>query len=315
VLPYYASVMGYEASVRLTQLQAAWNGRVPGVNVYALLHVIATPVQPGGAPAPMEPLWVVYLENPGTPTLGALPLAEFLARYTPPLAPALGLPQPQPYDPPAPPAPGAALPGYGALRAMAEWSAAIDTPEFTYFAWDPAQGPQGGFGDPSDEFTAGQIVIPVQNADVNARPTMVREVTLTMPGQPPVGIFEAMSYYRSVTGPLGRYYRPDSFFWSTGAIEQVMLPYYASVDGFSGLADLQVIQTAWNTSIQGTGGPAGVPATLGSEVALMGLVHIPRSIWVTDESAASQETFVVHTRGGGTPRAISLRDFVTGWGA
>jgi hypothetical protein len=214
VLPYYASCMGYDASKRLRKLEAAWNGDVPGKQVLALMHVTGVPRGAEGAGVPMEPLWVVYLENG---RLQASALADFPTSDLP----AQNAPRPVPYTAPdlarlRPP-----YPGYTALRSMAEWAASLDT-EPMYFTYDPEQRQ---FGPPRAHANGGGgIVVPVFNPFVRG--------TRLKPSRVMFGNHELAA-------------ECDAVFWSTGAIEQFLLPYYASIDGFAGLRDLQALRDTW----------------------------------------------------------------------
>jgi hypothetical protein len=311
VFPYYASVMGYEAAQRLGQLQAAWNGEVPGVQVYALLHVTAAP-DSGGEPVPVEPLMVAFVEQvQGQARAAAMSLSNFIERYRPGPATELLTPDPQPYTLPGTAVLGQPGPTYGALRSMAEWSACIDAPDLKYFRYDPDTNT---FGRPLDTPGNGDALeIPVQNTNGRALP--LARVMVGLPGQTPVDLYEAMSYWRNEPVDVRRYYVPDSFFWSTGAIEQFLLPYYASIDGFLGLPNLLALQDAWQLNFKGTGGEfqgSGSGSVMGPEGGeeLLGLVHIPRSLWVTEESASVGESAFLHMGAEGKPRVTLAREFI-----
>lgn len=305
VFPYYASCMGYDASRRLDRLQRVWNGSFTDRQVYALLHVTGSvPVQNGGTPQPVEPIWVVYFDEPSGSSR-AVPLASFPDPL--PELPEQPLPQAEAYVQPDPAVLQGAAPTYGALRSLAEWSASMDT-SFTYFAYDPRTNTFGntqagpGNGD--------AIVVPVYNPNVPAnRPTDIA-VELSLPDGTRGSVYDMMSYQKD-----GAANYPDAFCWSTGSIEQFLLPYYASVDGFGGLPDLLSIQNAWTQNYQGTGGwfTGGASGSLlGPQTGqVLGLVHIPRSIWVTDEgTAALGETGFVHTTADGVS-TTGARQFIS----
>lgn len=267
VLPYYASCMGFFAPERLTSLQAAWNGTAEGTQVVALMHVTGAPVGQAGNPVPVEPLWVVYVQNN---VLQTTPLSVFptsgAAVEAPPLSPAGS------YFPPDLSTVGA-YPEYIALRAMAEWSASLSA-EPMYFSYDAAQGT---FGTPSTDAGDGStITVPVYNPLAPLDRLPPSQVTLEMTGNPSIDL-------------LGQGPGADAIFWSTGAIEQFMLPYYASTDGFEGLLDLAAIVIAWD------------------DPEVVGLVHIPRSVWVTEEmqftltTAAAAEIHLVRSDGSRVP--------------
>lgn len=231
VLPYYTSCMGYEASTRLADLQQAWSGSHEGVDVVALMHVTGAPVGQGGQggqPAPMEPMWVVYLRRDDD-TVQAAPLSVFNRRH-PGTLPSLPRPAGQPYAAPAP-GTGRPYPGYTALRSMAEWAASLDT-EPMYFTYDPEKRQ---FGKPAARVDAGggAIVVPVFNPFVSVSRVKPSRV-----------VFAGTDLAADC----------DAVFWSTGAIEQFLLPYYASIDGFAGLEDLQALRDSWMGSRPMVGG-------------------------------------------------------------
>jgi|GEM_PF-6699997 len=228
VLPYYASCMGYEAYRQLAVLEEAWSGSHAGVTVVALMHVTGTPAGPSGEVGPMEPLWIVYLQESDN-TVRAQSLADF-SRANPATLPPLERPAPRPYV--APPSDVAApYPDYTTLRSMAEWAASLDT-EPMYFVYDPQKRQ---FGKPTARVDAdgGAIVVPVFNPFVSASRVKPSRV-----------VFAGHDLAADC----------DAVFWSTGAIEQFMLPYYASIDGFAGLDDLRAIREAWTKNVPLVGG-------------------------------------------------------------
>lgn len=301
VNPYCASCGGYHAADALTDLRRAWNGVAKEARVFALLHVTwdTPPV-----PEHMEPLWVAFAAADGTTS--ALPLAAYLQRYQPALeddpAPATGVPYIRPL-----PAPGdAGYPDYNALRGVAEWSASL-TRQPMYFTFDPASGQFQGPSATLPPVVGSQIAIPVYN------PTVPRD------RPSPVG---AWIQAPGDGAPMDLSPMADAVFWSTGAIEQFMLPYYASVDGFSGLANLAALQAAWLQDVPGTGGgdDGDGPPTIMSEPMseeVYALVHLPRSAWVSAEEAPSEmsavlsETGLVHRDvSSGQTRVSSAASFI-----
>jgi hypothetical protein len=303
LLPYYASCMGYTASARLASLQRVWNGAWSTKQPYALLHVTGTPQgATAGSPQSVEPIWVVYLEG-GVSRAQPLIWFETLPEFgtlpplpAPPLLPAVPYVQPTGPDGPT----------YGALRSMAEWSASVSG-DVVYFGYDPVRNTF----DLTDGPGTGALVIPVQNPAVPAaRPTSI-EVTLTLSDGSSASIFDWMSYQKD---PGETFNQPDAFFWSTGSIEQFMLPYYVSIDGFMGLPDLLSLQDAWQQNAAAYGGEftGGAPgAFTGPEDGeVLGLVHIPRSLWVTEETAVLGQSLVVHVNEKGTPATTPASQFI-----
>jgi hypothetical protein len=220
VLPYHASCMGFGASAALAMLEEAWNGDFPGVQVCALMHVTGARASREGPGGLVEPLWVVYVEDD---RMQARALADFASRYRSEPRPQAASPR-VPYTAPALDQLEAAspCPDYPALRSMAEWAASLDT-EPMYFTYDPERRQ---FGAPTAhaESGGGRIVVPVFNPCVKGSRRKRPRVTFgncTLPEQ------------------------CDAVFWSTGAIGQFLLPYYASIDGLDGVQDLQAVRTSW----------------------------------------------------------------------
>jgi hypothetical protein len=284
VNPYCASCGGYYATEALTNLRLAWNGVAQDARVFALLHVTwdTPPV-----PEHMEPLWVAFASADGTTS--ALPLGAYIQRHQPVLQGDAGLQPGVAYVRPLPGPADAGYPDYNALRGVAEWSASL-TQQPMYFTFDAASGQFRGPSATLPPVVGSQIAIPVHN------PTVPRD------RPSPVG---AWIQPPGDGAPMDLSPMADAVFWSTGAIEQFMLPYYASVDGFSGLANLQAIQAAWLGDIPGAGGGDdgdGPPVIMSDPMAeeVYALVHLPRSAWVSAEEAPSEasitltETGLVH---------------------
>lgn len=290
VLPYYASCMGYGAAARLATLEKAWNGDVPGVQVFALMHVSAPPVQ-FGKDVPVEPLWVVFLEGE---EVRAQPLAHFAGRIqgTLPIQP---LPDPVAYTAPTLEEILRPYPDYTALRSMAEWSAALDM-EPMYFTYDPYRRQ---FGEPTPHAITGggKIVVPVFN---------------------PFGKGKRLKPSSVVFGNTELPADCDAVFWSTGAIEQFLLPYYASIDGFGGLKDLQDLQKSWTENRRFVGGNRlqggredpwlGPPD---EDIVVVAMLHIWPSMLESDQvprPTVRREIIALHAVGDGGSREPRLSD-------
>ena len=288
VQPYAASCAGYEAPGALENMLLAWNGAAAGAQVFAMVHVTwAEPV----APQEMETLWVAFLRTQG-PRAGqadALPISAYIREFTPqpPMSAVVGS---VPYERPVPAAGTDFLPDYAGLRAVAEWSMSLDGAP-RYFLFDPITNSYSPPSTTLPPVVGSQIVIPVQNLAVPATPLKPAGVWLQPPGD---------------AGPVDLAGMADAVFWSTGAIEQFMLPYYASVDGFGGLQALQGIAAAWNDNVPGGSGglpvspglegePDGSQSTPGGDAEVYGLVHLPQSAWVSlEDSQSSVEVAMVH---------------------
>jgi hypothetical protein len=110
----------------------------------------------------------------------------------------------------------------------------------------------------------------------------------------------------------------DAAYWSTGAIEQFLLPYYASIDGFAGLEDLQALRKSWTENRPFVGGnrledgqevPFLGPEREGTEV--VGILHIWPSMIESDEESnptlLRKEITVLHAARGES-RASRVRE-------
>jgi hypothetical protein len=286
VVPYYASCSGNRAVEALTTLRGVWNDYPHEARVMALVHT-TRPVAPdvSVASVPVEPMWVVFVNEQND--LDALPLSEFAGKYPPASTVrgedgGVGESPRVPYQRPSLPAAG--LPHYRALRGMAEWAASFKN-HTMYFAFDPATGE---FRTPTPTMppvTGGEIVIPIYNA------------ALTPGRVPPDGVWFQPP---GNAAPIDLAGVADSVFWSSGAIEQFLLPYYASVDGFAGITELKRIYEAWVLDVLA---PLGGDAVGGTETEgpgeVYGLVHLPKSAWMEVEEAsstglASRELGMVH---------------------
>lgn len=286
VLPYYASCMGYRAAASLATLEEAWNGDIPGVQVFALMHVAGAPVHMERA-EPVEPLWVVYLADGFAQ---ARSLGDFARRY-PATLPAQHAPAPVTYTAPTLDHVAQPYPGYTALRSMAEWAASLDTVPM-YFTYDP-QAHQFGSPTPQAVMGGGAIVVPVFNPFVRRSRLAAAHVKFGGADLPADS---------------------DAVFWSTGAIEQFLLPYYASLDGFAGLGDVQALRESWTENRAFVGGNLLVDGREvhylapkdGEHTIVMGIVHIWPSMMESDpgpeSTALRREISALHAPAAGHVR-------------
>lgn len=310
VVPYYASCSGNRAVEELTTLRAVWNDYPLEARVMALVHT-TRPVGPdvSQATVPMEPMWVVFMNQQND--LDALPLSEFAKKY--PLGRRAGGGEggagvdesPRvPYQRPS--VPTAGFPGYQALRGMAEWAASFKN-QTMYFAFDPATGEFRAPTPTMPPVTGGEIVIPIYNAALTSDRAAPDGVWFQPPGN---------------AAPIDLAGVADSVFWSSGAIEQFLLPYYASVDGFAGITELNRIYEAWVLdALAPLGGDAVGGTAEEGPGEVYGLVHLPKSAWMEVEEAsstslASRELGLVHvpSRSGRT-RVTSAAAFHRRYGA
>jgi hypothetical protein len=278
LVPYVASCGGCDAGILLQKLDQAWSASPGAKKVYALMHVAPTqfntPLDLGNA------LWVVFADADGV--LGAQPLDEFVPE--PPSGGESKLPQ-VPVSVPyrrGSMAVQPQYPDYITLRAMAEYAASLASQPY-YFVF---RAGKKAFDKPISaelptDLQPGDFVVPVQTPTVPA-------------DRPELGAlwFQPEGREAKDIGRMG-----DAMFWSTGAIEQFMYPYYASKLGFAAPENLVTMRQAWD--------PAYVPPTPeqlaeeeGASFAMRGesafttndtevyaLIHLPRSDWVTGGEA------------------------------
>lgn len=263
VVPYYASCAGARAGELLTTLMDAWNGGHGAVRPVALAHLGHAA---GDAPLTLAgTLGVVFLDGDAA-RLDLLPLRVFRARHGGRWTPR---PAPAPADVALPPRPlpeGARLPAYPELRGIAEWASALRG-RTAYLAYDAAPpSPAAAAGGrvrrvrAPEEAPPGSILFPVHTPlEVPERPKPV-EVLLETEG--------------GATADLVRDPHCDAVFTSSGAIEQLLVPYYASVRGALAMRELRQVFLAWAD-------PALEPATLRGDrlEPPPALVHLPRSDW------------------------------------
>ena len=291
LFPWVTSCAGTDASRVLARLQAAWNYYPAArVSVYALVHVINHLQQPELSLE--NSLYVVYaqrLDGEGEPSLALAPLDEFLGAF--------------------PPAPGAAEtpqragsawrqatggarggtaprvayhrgrengarqhPDYVTLRALAEYACALRNEPRYFLLKAGEQGFRPLTTGHLPDVDAGDIVIPAYNPTTPAdRPRLHGVWCHTQDDDAPN--LAAMA---------------DAVFWSNGAIEQFLYPYYASKGGMrDGLKELIDLSYAWTGQLppglqperaaDAAGGPARAVA---AAVNVIATVHIITSEYV-----------------------------------
>jgi hypothetical protein len=256
VFPYFASCAGGEAATRLGQLQDAWNAYpTDAVAMFALMHL---------APAANLPLSLdtqFALTYAGTDAVQVVALSEYeiaAAETKPQPAMAAAFQQALPGEPYA---------SYDTLRAMAEWAASLNE-KARYFVLTPGVDQ---VLPPQDEVPSvllpGQVMVPTVTPSVPGPRMAPTGVVLQPAGGTPLPLDEA-----------------DAVFWSTGSIQQFLLPYYASVRGFKAPAELQAIIDAWTLNVVSRGNVVSPGMKAGVEAEeVYGLVHLPRSSWMTAE--------------------------------
>jgi hypothetical protein len=311
VLPGYASLAAGSAAPALAQLMGVWAGTTEGVQVVALTHY-ARPVEPG-ATTLADTLGVVYVPGGGAPTRTTL--AAFIARYRPDLqAPVLAVPNP------AAPAPaqlplaqdnrlgeGEYAPSCLELRVMAEWSSSLRGAS-AWFVYDATRPPD--LANPYARVTRrlrqpapmpGTVVIPAFTQPLVPGRAPVRGVDVVPDGAPEAARIGA---------------RADAVFWSTGAVEHLLMPYYARVYGGQALGEIRELYEAWWHN-RPRGEAADAAAAGGVEI--YAFMHLPDSMWVPAQEegpevsrSVSDVTGVVFT-GPEHPdqaRVLTLREFL-----
>lgn len=316
LFPYIASCAGHEAAEKLAQVQGAWNffpGRM--VTVYALVHTIP---QPGELLGLGSIIQVVYTLADSTDLIVET-LDRFATQYPP--VQVLGTTPPQVSywrgqqgTPPQYP-----YPDYLTLRAMAEYASSI-CEEPQYFILSPpgvSEVPQSPSSTLPQDLADGTIVIPVYNPTVPAGRPQLGGVWLEAPTGGNVNL-------SALPGTPGWPSSADALFWSTGAAEQFLFPYYASKGGFalSTLVDLAEMAESWELNVPVDLGPDRQPVIIqdGSPLQVTGLIHMPTSEWTQVEtgeeanvvqgyrSSAAYEVGVVFAPGQGEVQIARLEE-------
>lgn len=308
LFPFLSSLSGHRANEVLRHASAAWQNYPSAgkpCEVYALAHV------PGStAVTPSQSVQVIFREGngPSTPEtrLETLAVDPFLERFDVPLyeKPVVAPPKHDPEETRA----HTPLSAHS-LRVLAEWAAGVPG-ELLRFAYD-GEGwrllPEGEKPGPRD------FVVPAFTPlAVPERPSL-REVTLR--GE------------RGQVFPLAR--DADAVFWSEGAVEQFMLPYYTWKGGNDGALAIEILLGIWD---------AGAPIRLRvddandaeTDVDVIAMVHLPKSEYVKEPGGTpglhtagvvarhvatgvhevfSVETFVAaQSRASASPRKSGSRD-------
>jgi hypothetical protein len=269
VFPYVASCGGDSADEKLEELQAAWNYYPKEVTVYALVQ--RNRFSDDQALALDQSIWVAYVTAGDNPQFLLKTLHDFTQEFRPVSrletepTPALyarvdgGTPQ---------------RPNYTVLRAMADWACSIrDNPEYFVFR---AAAETPGFESPlpttlPTDLAAGDFVVPA--------------MTPTLPAGRPTLAAVFLRPAESTDLPENLTVKADAAFWSTGAIEQFVFPYYASKTGFGGLPRLVDMVEAWTGKrpdvcpAAPVHGSTALAEDTGFENEVAGLIHLHTSEW------------------------------------
>jgi hypothetical protein len=274
VVPYVASCNGANAGAALTQLQGAWNDSpTDSVGMFALMH--CTPRH--DVSLSLSSLFAFVAATTADPAvgLGVLPLSEYTstkaAPYTDESLTALVEPA-VPLEP---------FPDYHVLRAMAEWAASL-TQGARYFTVTPGMTKVAAPTDYLPQIEEGQVMIPAYTStSPGTRPTPASVVIQPAGGD----IYQLKDV-------------ADAVFWTTGSIQQFLLPYYASVRGMKAPQELQAIVDCWmhnqphhpESYSRSAIGAAGIP----DDMEVFALVHLPYSAWMTEEELHTAFYFTLH---------------------
>lgn len=277
LIPYVASAAGESAAPWVELVQKAWNFYpADTVTVYALVHLTSTEFNVELDPA--DTLLVVYVINTAPEVLlhDTVPVFVDKFGFVVPLTPP---PVEVPYhrgDGPT----GPQRPDYAQLRAMAEWASALrDEPRYFLFR----EG-ERGFQPPVRDLPpvqGGDFVVPAFSPTTPAGRKQLQGVFLQPEGK---------------TTETNLANDADALFWSSGSVEQFVIPYYASKGGLKSLPNLADIATVWETTGPGRmpgehappvpvdGGGPMLAAEVDGEVQVYGLIHLPTSQWTEAEA-------------------------------
>lgn len=296
VFPYVASCAGDDAAWALALLQAAWNYYpVDQVTVYGIVHVVR---HTSGTPLALENrLQLVCVAATGEPALELMSVRDFLQRFLGDTNPASVIERERNrrHVPPVPYFRGVSTrpyphPEYATLRALAEHACSLCN-EPQYFLFEQGQeGFQRHTSGTLPEVGPGDIVVPAFNPSVPA----------SRPRLDGVWCHAAADH----EGP-NLAWRGDSVFWSNGAVEQFLYPYYASKGGMElGLRELMEMSYVWTGHVPHERGwehdaHEGEKHAIGADVyaesypeevveddhdgvTVDGLVHMPTSEWIPE---------------------------------
>lgn len=290
LLPYLASAAAWEAGRIVQQVQDAFYTPWSNAQVVALLHRATFP---DGTPARLESMvGVVFVDATGT--LTELPLLPFLAQAEPSVEP-IPLVSSVPMAAGTMPDNPKFLPAYTQLRGIAEWASSLRT-EPMYFLYNVATGKHGDPHPTLPPVLSNQIVIPAFTPPRLADRLQTTGLWL-QPDSDHSGVDVA---------EMG-----DAAFWSTGALEKFLFPYYASAAGGAALDQLTKLHNTWE-------GGAGKKAR-GSKTAEMevySIIHLPKSNWVQESEPSAQAMsqlgvlYAHPAENGGTAQVSTLREFV-----
>lgn len=280
LVPYIAALGGPTAQRMLADVLRVWNEYPPELRVFGLLRR----ARPRHDVVGLEELIdVVFLDcNEDRIEIAPLHDARFQAAH-----PVLQAPShPVPFRPGILPAHPDHLPSEFHLRRTAEWASACRS-EPVYFAFDTTSGQ---FHTPVPlenlpEDLNNLLVIPAYTEPTRAdRPRVTRVRLIADDGA-----------HKDLDPDKG-----DAVFWGSGAVEHLMIPYYASVYGHRAIEMLGRIHGTWWEEAE--------MRILGAPIEVYALVHLPKSDWdPADDPALSLTRMAAALVGGETVKGLQLR--------
>lgn len=296
LVPYVASCAAHEAVDVLWWLRAAWNSSIPRVQVYALLHAVAY------ADAQDLSLWnalhVVYAVDSELHKLHRKPLGDFIREFKHKFSAERPVP---PWEMPSVQRQGAVpyrrgtdhgryqRPGYAALRAMAEAAASLrDGTGYFVFREGGSGFESSAAANRMPALGAGDFMVPACTPAVPADRPRLEGVWCHPGGEPGDNLAD----------------RGDALFWSNGAVEQFLYPYYASKGGIrKGVTEQVLLSMVWGDLIPWQEAPSdhlGATAERMDEpreTSVAALVHMHTSEWIPEVSSVAQEIALVSAEG------------------
>lgn len=295
LVPYLATLGGPRAEDVIRRVLDAWNRYPAEMRVFGLLRR-AHPA--GGAELGVDTLVDVAYVDLAAHGIYIRPLGEFLLASEAPTEPASeDLPSTGRRPVPFPAQPGtpqlAHRPSELVLRRMAEWASACRS-QPVCFVYDANQGT---FGAPvplalaaGEAQSPDRVAIPVQTARTRSdRPVVTRVILRSRGGA------------EQELGPDAA----DATFWGSGSVEQMMIPYYASVYGAGALPVLGRIYDAWWNN----------DASVTPDETVYAMVHLPKSDWDPEAEVGSAVlSHVGMVLGSGDARSLWMRPLSAGAG-
>lgn len=276
LVPYLAALAGRRAVSVLQTVMHAWNHYPPERPAIGLLHRVGPLAEPISVERLID---VVYLDI-GARQIGVQPLELYLPDCGDPL----------PYEP----GPVISLPRTTCrtrtpieahdylfdeltLRRLAEWASSCrgDAPVYFEYEWHaPLEQPLTA--PPVDP--AGRLVIPVHTPPTRADRPRVTSFRLTTD--------------QGGSKILGTD-RADTAFWGSGAVEHLMIPYYASVYGAVVRGAMDRIYEAWWMDDAHVSSGNGKALVEEDEEVVYVLVHLPKSDWDTQAAPGEEVSSLI----------------------